>query len=103
MQRIISVLVVLTIPLLLAAGDDDDLRKGLKALEGKWKTVRLEAGGQPLPTEAIPAFTYTIGADGKATGKMAQSEYTAAMTVNPKKDPKTIDNAHESGAQKGKK
>ena len=102
MQRIICVLVVLATPLLLAAGDDD-VRKELKALQGKWKAVALEAGGMPLPKEAIPDFTYTIGADGKATGKMAQSEYTATMTVNPKKDPKTIDNVHESGAQKGKK
>ena len=86
MQRIICVLVVLNIPLLLAAGDDD-VRKELKALPGKWKAVALEAGGMPLPKDAIPDFTYTIGADGKATGKMAQSEYTATMTVNPKKDP----------------
>jgi uncharacterized protein (TIGR03067 family) len=102
MQRIISVVVVLTTPILLIAGDDD-VRKELKALQGTWKAVALEAGGKPLPKEAIPDFTYTIGADGKATGKMAQSEYTATMTVNPKKDPKTIDNVHESGAQKGKK
>lgn len=102
MQRIICVLVALTIPLLLAAGDDD-VRKELKALEGKWRAVALEAGGKALPKEAIPDFTYTIGADGKATGKMAKSEYTATMTVNPNKDPKTIDNVHVSGAQKGKK
>ena len=101
MQRIICVLVVLATPLLLAAGDDD-VRKELKALQGKWKAVALEAGGKPLPKEAIPDFTYIIGADGKATGKMAKSEYTATMTVNPKKDPKTIDNVHESGPHKGK-
>ncbi len=57
----------------------------------------------PLTPTTIPDFTYTIGADGKATGKMPNSEYTATLTVNPRKDPKTIDNAHESGAQKGKK
>lgn len=102
MQRFICVLVVLATPLLLAAGGDD-VRKELKALQGKWKAVALELGGKPLPKEAIPAFTYIIGADGKATGKMAQSEYTATMTVNPNADPKTIDNVHESGAQKGKK
>jgi uncharacterized protein (TIGR03067 family) len=102
MQRILCVLVVLATPLLLAAGDDD-VRKELKALQGKWKAVALEAGGKALPKEAIPDFTYIIGADGKATGKMAQSEYTATMTVNPKKDPKTIDNVHETGEQKGKK
>ncbi len=102
MQRFICVLAVLATPLLLVAGDDD-VRKELKALQGSWKAVALEAGGQSLPKEAIPDFTYTIGADGKATGKMAKIEYTASMTVNPKKEPKTIDNAHETGAQKGKK
>jgi uncharacterized protein (TIGR03067 family) len=56
-----------------------------------------------LPKEAIPEFMFIIGADGKSTGKMAQSEYSATITVNPTKDPKTIDNLHESGAQKGKK
>ena len=103
MQRIICVLVVLVAPPLLAADGDDDVKKELKALQGKWKAVGLEAGGKPLPKEAIPDFTYIVGADGKATGKMAQSEYTATITINPKKDPKTIDNLHESGAQKGKK
>jgi uncharacterized protein (TIGR03067 family) len=102
MQRIICVLIVLTTPALLAAGDED-VKKELKALQGKWKAVALEAGGQQLPKESVPDFMYIVGADGKATGKMPQGEYTATMTVNPKKDPKTIDNLHESGAQKGKK
>ena len=102
MQRNICVLFVLATPLLLTAGDDD-VRKELKAMQGTWKAVALEAGGKPLPKEAIPEFTFIIGADGKSTGKMAKSEYTATITVNPKKDPKTIDNLHESGAQKGKK
>lgn len=64
--------------------------------------MALEAAGNKLPKEAVPDFTYTIGADGKATGKMPKSEYTATMTVNPKKDPKTIDNMHESGPYKRK-
>ena len=102
MQQIICVLIVLATPLLLTAGDDD-VRKELKAMQGTWKAVALEAGGKPLPKEAIPDFTFIIGADGKSTGKMAKSEYTATIAVNPKKDPKTIDNVHESGAQKGKK
>lgn len=102
MQRLISVLLVLATPLLLVAGGDD-VRKELKALQGTWKAVALEAGGMPLPKELIPDFTYTIGADGKATGKMAKGEYAATMIVNPKANPKTIDNVHESGPQKGKK
>jgi uncharacterized protein (TIGR03067 family) len=41
--------------------------------------------------------------NGKSTGKSFQGEYEATITVDPKKNPKTIDNRHESGAQKGKK
>jgi hypothetical protein len=36
MQRIICALVMLTTPLLLAANTSDDVRKELKALQGKW-------------------------------------------------------------------
>jgi uncharacterized protein (TIGR03067 family) len=103
MQRIICVLAVLATPLLLAASNEDDVRKEFKALQGTWKVVGLEAGGKQLPSEAIPDFTYTVGADGKATGKMGKVEYQAKVSVDPKKDPKTIDNVHETGANKGKK
>ena len=102
MQRIICVLIVLSTPLHLTAGDDE-VRKELKALEGKWKAVGMEAGGMAFPKERIPDFTYVVAANGKATGKMAQSEYQATMIVDPKKNPRTIDNLHETGAQKGKK
>ena len=103
MQRIICVLVVLTTPLLLTAADDD-AAKELKALEGKWKAVGLEAGGMALPKEAVAAFefTYIISADGKAIGRMGKSEYEAKLSVDPKKSPKTIDNSHVTGQYKGK-
>lgn len=103
MQRIICVLVVMTTPLLLAAEADDDVRKELKTLEGKWKTVAGEAAGTPFPKDGIPPFTIVIGADGKSTGQTLQSDFRFTITVNPKKYPKTIDNFHESGDQKGKK
>jgi uncharacterized protein (TIGR03067 family) len=94
--------IVLTTPLLLMAGDDD-VRKELKALQGTWKAVALEAGGMTMPKELTPQFTFIIGADGKSTGKMSKGEYSATITVDPKKNPKTMDNLHETGAQKGKK
>src|SRR5262249_14852105 len=103
MRQILCVLVVLTGPVLRAADTDDDVRKELKALQGKWKAVALEAGGKPLPKEMVPDFLYVVGADGKATGKMGKVEYQAKVIVDPKKNPKTIDNVHETGAHKGKK
>jgi uncharacterized protein (TIGR03067 family) len=103
MQRIICVLVVLSLPLLLAAGAGDDVRKELKALEGKWKTAAGEAAGKPFPKDGIPDFSFVLGADGKATGKTPEEEFRFTITVNPKKNPKTIDNLHETGDQKGKR
>jgi len=103
MQRAICVLIVLTTPLLLAAGTEDDVRKELKALQGKWKMVAGEAAGKPFPKDGIPAFTFVAAADGKSTGQTPEGEFQFTMTVNPKKNPKTIDNLHESGKQKGKR
>src|SRR5437870_4501843 len=103
MQRIICVLIVLTTPLLLTADTGDEVRKELKALQGKWKTVAGEAAGKPFPKDEIPAFTVVIAADGKSTGQTPEEEFRFTITVNPKKNPKTIENLHESGEQKGKK
>jgi uncharacterized protein (TIGR03067 family) len=101
MSRLFCALIVLGTPMLVIA--DDEVQKELKSLQGKWKTVAMEAGGKPLPKEATLNFAVTIGADGKSTGKMPQEEFGFVMIVNPKKDPKAIDVVHESGDQKGKK
>jgi uncharacterized protein (TIGR03067 family) len=103
MKRAIGLVLVLAFPVGLSAEDAGDVTKELKALEGKWKTVAVEAGGKPFPKDAIPDFTFTVGAGGKSTGKFPQGDYQATITVNPKKSPRTIDSLHESGAQKGKK
>ncbi len=102
MPQIICVLIVLATPLLVAA-DTDDVRKDLKALQGKWKTVAGEAAGKPFPKDEIPAFTVVIAADGKSTGQTPQGEFRFTITINPKKNPKTLENLHESGEQKGKR
>jgi|SRR5262245_46391805 len=101
MSRLTCVLIMLFTPVLVIA--DDEIQKELKALQGKWKAVAMEAGGKPLPKEATPDFAVTVGADGKSTGKMPQEEFGFVMTVNPKKDPKAIEVQHESGTEKGKK
>ncbi len=103
MKHVIGLTFVLAAPLALRADSGDDVRKELKALEGKWKAVGMEARGKSFPKDAIPAFTFMVGADGKSTSQSFQGEYDATITVDPRKSPKTIDNLHVSGAQKGKK
>jgi uncharacterized protein (TIGR03067 family) len=103
MRRLIGILGVLAAPVLLNAGTEDDMRSELKRLEGKWTTVGMEAGGKSFPKEQVLDFTIVVGADGKSTGRMPQEEFRFTMTVDPKKSPKTIENLHESGTQKGHK
>lgn len=103
MKRIISLIFVLAMPFAVLADNTNDVSKELKALEGTWKAVGMEAGGKPFPKESVIDFTFIVAANGKATGKSAQEEYQATLTVAPGKSPKTIDNLHDTGAQKGKK
>jgi uncharacterized protein (TIGR03067 family) len=102
MKRLAALMFVLAIPAALGADNGANMNKELKALEGTWKAVAMEAGGSPLPRESI-SFTYIVAANGKATGQSPQGEYQAAITVDPSRSPRTIDNVHETGAQKGKK
>jgi uncharacterized protein (TIGR03067 family) len=101
-KNIIGLAFVLAIPVAFFADNANDANKELEMLEGKWKAVAMEAGGEPFSKENVPDFTFIVAAGGKATGQSPQGEYQATITVDPKKRPKTIDNLHESGAQKGK-
>jgi uncharacterized protein (TIGR03067 family) len=103
MKHISGLVFVLATPLLLGADNGDDVRTELKALQGKWKAVAMEAGGNSFPKERVPEFTFIVAANGKSTGQSQQGEYQATITVYPENSPKSIDNLHETGAQKGKK
>ena len=102
MRRIIGIMAVLAVPV-LAADADDAASKELKVLQGTWKTVAVEAAGKPLPKDGLPAFTMIIAAGGKSTGRMPKNEFQFTITIDPEKSPKTIENLHLSGDQKGKK
>jgi uncharacterized protein (TIGR03067 family) len=103
MKRIITLAFVLAIPVALFADNTNAVNKELKALEGKWKAVAMEAGGKAFPKESVPDFTFIVASNGKSTSKSPQDEYQATITVDPKTNPRTIDNLHETGTNKGKK
>jgi uncharacterized protein (TIGR03067 family) len=102
MKHLINLVLLVVISAALGADQGEDMNKELKALEGTWKAVAMEAGGQPLPKESLPPFTFIVGAGGKSVAKMAEGEEQATISVDPTKSPRTIDNLHESGATKGK-
>jgi uncharacterized protein (TIGR03067 family) len=103
MHRLLCLLVVLATPLLVIGDTPDEVRKELKTLKGKWKTVAMEAGGMAFPKEMVLNFTCDVGADGKSMGKMPEEEWKFTITIDPKKTPRTIEIMHETGNQKGKK
>ena len=98
MQRIICVLVVLAASPLVAADADDDVKKELKALEGTWKAVALEAGGKPFRHPSSSSVYRRARRQG--TGRMGKIEYQATV-IDPNKNPRPS-TTHETGA-KGKK
>jgi uncharacterized protein (TIGR03067 family) len=102
MRRSMLLLIAAGVSVAVAVGDDDR-RNELKELAGRWKVVGVEADGKPLTKESVPDFVFVVGAGGKAKGIMGKGEYESTITVDAARDPKTIDNAHETGAHKGKK
>jgi uncharacterized protein (TIGR03067 family) len=103
MKRTIAFILVLTLPLALVADNTNYAMKELEALKGRWKAVAMEAGGQSFPQESVPDFTFIVAANGQSTAKSPLEEYQATITVDVTRSPKTIDNMHKTGAQKGQK
>lgn len=103
MKGIICILIMLSTCPLLTADNDEEVRKELKALQGKWRAVAVEAEGMPLPKDSFPAFTWVIADDGKTTAQMPAGDFPVTISVNPNKSPKTFVNLHGSGEQKRKK
>ena len=103
MRSIAGILFALVLPCALAADDAHQVSKELQALRGTWKAVSIEAKGNLLPKERVPDFKFIIADEGKATSKSPYGDYQATITVDPGKSPKTLDNLHVTGAQKGKK
>jgi uncharacterized protein (TIGR03067 family) len=88
----------------LVASGDEDVRKELQALQGKWKAAAIEVAGKSLPKGSFPAFTWVIHDDGKTTARMPAGDFPVAIAVDPKKSPKTFVNLHlGNGEYKGKK
>lgn len=103
MKHSLILFIALFTSIMYAESENQGIKKELKHLEGTWKAVAMEAGGQALPKDALPPFMFIVSADGKAISKSAFGDYEAKIIVDVDKDPKTIDNLHKTGKEKGKK
>jgi RNA polymerase sigma factor (sigma-70 family) len=85
-----------------AVSRQEAINKELVRLEGEWSMVSGEIGGQPLPAEFLK--------DAKRLGKGNETTviiggmifFKAVITIDPAKQPKTIDYAMTEGPSKGK-
>jgi uncharacterized protein (TIGR03067 family) len=103
MRYLLTGLAFIAIPVNFTAADDAAVKKEFKALEGKWKIVALAQNGQEIPNDQLPPIRFTMRPDGTATGQTPDGQATVTSSVDPARDPKTIDIVHVEGSGKGKR
>lgn len=88
---------------LATAGDNDAAKPETAQLQGEWKMVSGSADGQPMP-EAMLSQMKRVCTNDEVTVTMAGQTYIKAkFTVDPTKQPKTIDYQMTGGFTEGKK
>ena len=89
-----------------APGDDKEeaAKKALKALEGNWQLTRQEERGSLTPKPVVARLRIVIEGQQMSwyIGNPASNQ-DADLTIDPTKDPKTIDAEITKGSAKDKK
>jgi len=86
------------------AGDmgQDAVKKEMALLEGEWSMVSGEIGGQPLPPEFLKGSKRVVKGNETTVTIGGQLFFKATTSIDPSKQPKTIDYAMTEGPSKGK-
>ena len=76
------------------ATKDDAVKKDLQSLQGDWVLVSMERDGEKAPEESVKTFKRKI-TDNKYTvdweGEDGARTFSGVMTLDPTKNPKTVD------------
>ena len=81
---------------------EEAIKKDRKRIEGTWKVVALEVGGNKSSDEDARKLTVVNGADGSWSLRSEGREISQGTTViDPLKQPHTIDFTPTSGGGKG--
>ncbi|HEY1188160.1 MAG TPA: TIGR03067 domain-containing protein [Gemmata sp.] len=78
----------------------DDAKMDLKSLQGKWKVVAAEQDGDPL--DRVVGGTLVIKENNFHITTAGGTEMKGDLILNPVKNPKHIDLAHQEGGLKDK-
>jgi len=94
--------VIATLVVVADGAAEDALKKEMSRLEGEWYMVSGEANGQPMPKELVKGGKRTAK-DGETTVTIGGRLYfKAKFSIDPTKQPKTIDYAMTEGPTKGR-
>src|SRR5689334_6331800 len=91
-----------TISLARAADDQAAAKKDLAQLQGEWSMVSGSADGQPMPEQLRKQMKRNCKGDEVTATMSGQVFFKATITVDPSKNPKTIDYQMTEGFTKGK-
>jgi len=81
---------ILALAISASADDKKDVPKELAPFQGKWKVVEVSFGGEPLPKDKLEGLGLTFESK-KMTTLENGREKTGTYSVDPKKNPATID------------
>ena len=92
----------ISVVVLLAAGDaaEEAVKKEVAKLQGTWSVVSSERDGNKAPDDKIKGVKITFQKD-KLIARQADKTIEMSYTVDPAKNPKTIDITYLDGEQKG--
>ena len=78
------------------------MKQDIEILQGTWKIVSLEMGGQQMPASALTDATITVKGKTFITSGMGAT-YEGAVELDPTRNPKTLDLLFNSGPEQGNK
>ena len=87
---------------LARAADDQAAKKALAQLQGEWSMVSGSADGQAMPEQLRKQMKRICKGDELTATMSGQVFFKATITVDPSKNPKTIDYQMTEGFTKGK-
>ena len=88
---------------LVWGADEQAVKNDMASLQGEWTMVSGSADGQPMPEEMLKQMKRVCKGD-EATTTMAGRIYLKAkITIDPTKEPKTIDYEMIDGFTKGQR
>jgi uncharacterized protein (TIGR03067 family) len=92
-----------TLVSLLLAQESDQVKADVAKMQGEWSMVSGSADGQAIPNEMLPSAKRVCKGNESIVTIGPQLIMQATFTVDPTKDPKTIDYQVTDGPTKGKK